>query len=216
MTDEPELPAGGEAAQTNGAPEDQIGSRIALKRVGKGLNHDGLSKLTKLLDRPSNSGISRTTIRGYEVGIYKPGTRELRLLSQALQVSPTWLIFGALDDPASTADAIGLAHRPPETELQKALAAAHLMRSLDKVDRDVVYSVLHTIARHKHGENVYRAGLIPIVEVGALFDDVWHDIKEGGKFDQVQMNKLVEAYGPYFTAIAEKELGMKLSELVKK
>ncbi|WP_230678970.1 hypothetical protein, partial [Streptococcus pneumoniae] len=54
------------------SPEDQIGARIAQRRTAKGLNHDGLSKLTKLLDLPTNNGISRTTIRGYEVNLYKP------------------------------------------------------------------------------------------------------------------------------------------------
>ena len=197
-------------------PEDGIGQRIAQKRLLKGLNHDGLAKLTKLMDQPSSMGISRTTIRGYELDISKPGTRELRLLSQALETTPNWLIYGGADDDSSIGQSIVARQSEQLTELQKFLTAAHLLRSIEPADRDVVYGVLHAIARHKHGENVYRAGIIPINELGALLEDLWNDLKSGHKVDQEKMQEIVKAYGPYLDAIAEKETGKKIADLILK
>lgn len=197
-------------------PEDLIGSRIALMRGRKGLNHDGLAKLTKLLDQPAQAGISRTTIRGYEVGLYKPGTREIRILSQALEVSPTWLIFGeGLDAPsAGTSEEAGKVH--PLGELQKFIVALHLLRSIDASERDTVYNVLHSLARLKHGENAYRAAIIAPAEIGALLSDVWSDLKEYKHVDQDKLQELAKAYGPYFDAIAQKELGASIADIRSK
>lgn len=74
-------------------PEDKLGIRVRNLREKLELTHDGLSSLTKVVDSEGR-GISRTTIRGYELGAYKPGARELRILSLALRVSPTWLLIG--------------------------------------------------------------------------------------------------------------------------
>jgi transcriptional regulator with XRE-family HTH domain len=197
------------------APEDQIGPRIASRRTSKGLNHDGLSKLTKLFDLPSKAGISRTTIRGYEIGLYKPGTRELRLLSQALEVTPTWLIFGGSEESAATdADPNG-PQATPQSEVQKFLVALHLLRALDPRDRDVVYDVLHTISRHKHGEGEYRAGIYGTAEIGGLLVDIWNDAKETGKFDQERFQELITAYLPYLDKITEEITGKTLSSFRK-
>lgn len=207
---------GTDPIQSSVMPEDGIGQRIAQKRLLKGLNHDGLAKLTKLMDQPSSMGISRTTIRGYELDISKPGTRELRLLSQALETTPNWLIYGGADDDSSIGQSIVARQSEQLTELQKFLTAAHLLRSIEPADRDVVYGVLHAIARHKHGENVYRAGIIPINELGALLEDLWNDLKSGHKVDQEKMQEIVKAYGPYLDAIAEKETGKKIADLILK
>jgi transcriptional regulator with XRE-family HTH domain len=203
--------AGGEEA-----PEDQIGVRIAERRLAKGLTHDGLAKLTKLLDRPTQSGISRTTIRGYEVGLYKPGTRELRLLSQALEVSPTWLIFGGTLDASAGVIGAGAEASLPQTELQKFIVALTLLRAIEPGDRQVVYDVLHALARHKCGETAYRAAVITYREMGALLGDYWADLKEHRQVDQAKMQQLAEAYKPHIDAILERELGMKLSDLQPK
>lgn len=79
-------------------PEDLLGERVRSVREKLGLTHDGLSNLTKIEDQEGR-GISRTTIRGYEIGTYRPGARELRILSLALRVTPTWLLLGESDNP---------------------------------------------------------------------------------------------------------------------
>jgi transcriptional regulator with XRE-family HTH domain len=201
---------------TTVSPEDGIGQRISQKRVLKALNHDGLAKLTKLVDQPSGLGISRTTIRGYELDISKPGTRELRLLSQALETTPNWLIYGGNEADGATGQSVVLGKTQHPTELQKFLVAAHLLRSIEPSDRDVVYGVLHSIARLKHGENEYRAGVIPVNEIGALIGDIWDDLKSGHPVDQEKMQEMIKAYGPYIEAIVEKETGQKLSDIIQK
>lgn len=77
-------------------PEEGLGERVRQVREQLGLTHDGLSNLTKSVDIEGR-GISRTTIRGYELGTYKPGSREIRILSAALRKSPTWLVIGTDD-----------------------------------------------------------------------------------------------------------------------
>jgi transcriptional regulator with XRE-family HTH domain len=50
-----------------------------------------------ILELSAKTGISKTVLHGYERGRTKPGARELRLICQALNVSPNRLLFG-LDD----------------------------------------------------------------------------------------------------------------------
>lgn len=201
-----------------GAPEDQIGPRIAEKRLSKNLTHDGLSKLTKLFDDPGNSksGISRTTIRGYEVGLYKPGTRELRLLSQALEVSPTWLIFGGPEQSASISDSIEKGHKLDQTEVQKFLVALHLLRALDPAERDLLYNMLHGLAKLKIGETEYRAAVIAHQEFGALVSDLWSDLRDGDEPDQERLNQIMRAYAPLLEELVQKNLGRSITSLLPK
>lgn len=201
-----------------GAPEDQIGSRIAEKRLSKNLTHDGLAKLTKLFDDPSNSksGISRTTIRGYEVGLYKPGTRELRLLSQALEVSPSWLIFGGPEQLTSLSTSIDQGQRLEQTEIQKFLVALHLLRALDPAERDLLYNMLHGLAKLKVGEAEYRAAVITHQEFGGLISDLWNDLKDGAQPDQERLQEIFKAYSPLLDELVQKNLGRPMSSFLPK
>jgi transcriptional regulator with XRE-family HTH domain len=102
-------PASGESISTTGTPtEDQlrslrtltsefsIGKRIkeARERPENGLSIEALSRMCKLID-PVERGIAQQTLVKYEKGVVLPGLRELRILSDALDVSTDWLIFGA-------------------------------------------------------------------------------------------------------------------------
>ncbi|OGS94740.1 MAG: hypothetical protein A3H31_02715 [Gallionellales bacterium RIFCSPLOWO2_02_FULL_57_47] len=77
-------------------PESGLGDRIRDAREKRGLSQEGLSRLTKAFD-VERQGISRTVLTGYEKGKFKPGTRELRILYQALGLTPNWLILGQSD-----------------------------------------------------------------------------------------------------------------------
>ena len=186
--------------------------------MSKNLTHDGLAKLTKLFDDPANSksGISRTTIRGYEVGLYKPGTRELRLLSQALEVSPTWLIFGGPEQGAPISTSIEQGQKLDQTEFQKFFVALHLLRALSPAERDILYTMLHGLAKLKLGETDYRSAVMTHQEFGALIGDVWSDMKEGDKVDQARIQEVASAYMPLLEALAQKNLGQSLSDLIPK
>lgn len=183
-------------ASASSAPEDSIGQRIAEKRTAKGLTHDGLSKLTKLFDEPSKAGIGRTTIRGYELGQYKPGTREIRLLCEALEVSPTWLILGETADVQGRHPGDVTPTRLPQTELQRFLVALSLLRIVDAKDRNTLYDLLHSLARLKLGENDYRTAILVPTEFGALLSDLWRDMKDGHPIDREKVTAAVKGYLP--------------------
>lgn len=75
--------------------EAGIGKRIAYCRGQlDNLSVEALSRYTKNFDE---NGISRMSIIRYEAGDSLPGARELRILCNALWVSPTWLLTGYVD-----------------------------------------------------------------------------------------------------------------------
>lgn len=86
-------------------PEDDLGARIREIREKKGLTQEALSILTKYpqID-PEGRGLSRPSIVGYEQGKNLPDARGLRLLSTALEVTPSWLVLGKYDDPSEPED----------------------------------------------------------------------------------------------------------------
>lgn len=79
-------------------PEDILGDRLRKKREEKRLTQEALSILCRELD-PNSKGISRPSIVAYENGETLPGARELRLLADALEVTPSWIILGEYDAP---------------------------------------------------------------------------------------------------------------------
>lgn len=83
-------------AATEGAeavPEDGIGDRIRSARDARGLSQTALATRTKMVD-PAGKGVARTVLVGYESGNFRPGAREIRLICQALSITPNWLILG--------------------------------------------------------------------------------------------------------------------------
>lgn len=76
-------------------PENGIGERIRLKRaeIAGGLTVEDLSRVCKEFD-PEGQGVSRAALFRYESGKILPGARELRILCEALAVSPNWLLLG--------------------------------------------------------------------------------------------------------------------------
>lgn len=76
------------------APESSIGDRIRAAREARGLSQTALAGRTKMADS-TGKGVARTVLVGYESGNFRPGAREIRLICQALSVTPNWLILGA-------------------------------------------------------------------------------------------------------------------------
>lgn len=83
-------------------PEKAIGERIKESRKKLGLTVEQLSDLTSRFDHEENyadgSGVSTPSLYRYEKGDRMPGARELRLLCEALKVSPNWLLLGEKQD----------------------------------------------------------------------------------------------------------------------
>ncbi len=110
-------------------PESEIGKRLEYQRKAKGLTQDQLASSTKLADK-DGKGLSRGVISLYELGINRPGVKEIRLLSEVLRVSPSYFIYGD-DDPFDIkADSLhygGVAESEPEFLAR----AVYCLRSLE-------------------------------------------------------------------------------------
>lgn len=165
-------------------PEDGIGDRIRIIRESKKLSHDGLSSLTKICDL-EKKGISRTTIRGYELGTFKPGTREIRVLSEALEVSPSFLIIGAPDSDKDfeKTDANSQDQSKPIFSFGKGVQTVWAFLELASEDKEIVRQLVLTLVRHKIGEVEFRKLDGVSTELGELIDDMIRDHKDGAAFD---------------------------------
>lgn len=80
----------------HGSPEQDIGVRIQDARKQAGLTQKDLAERTKLLD-DNGDGVSRGALSLYEIGKNSPPPKELRLICEALKVSPNKLIYGTED-----------------------------------------------------------------------------------------------------------------------
>lgn len=74
-------------------PENELGKRLEYQRRAKGITQEQLSELTRQADL-AGKGISRSSLSLYELGINRPGVKEVRLLCEVLRISPSYLIYG--------------------------------------------------------------------------------------------------------------------------
>lgn len=126
------------------SPDDAIGRRIRNVREERQLNVSQLAELTKNVSG-DGKGLSRAVIAGYENGDYKPGTRELRILCSALNVSPNWLVFGQeqLSNPATSIGSL-LDDELPEMGIAKLL---FILTSLSEEEFHAVATLLVAFAK---------------------------------------------------------------------
>ena len=75
------------------APERDLGIRLRETRELKHITQGELATLTVNLDA-EDKGVSRAVISLYEKGVNRPSPKELRLLCEALRVTPNFLIYG--------------------------------------------------------------------------------------------------------------------------
>jgi transcriptional regulator with XRE-family HTH domain len=84
--------------------ESGIGKRIAYCRGQLNtLSVEALARYTKNFDA---DGISRMSMIRYESGENTPGAREIRVLCDALWVTPNWLLLGTIDSNSLNTDAV--------------------------------------------------------------------------------------------------------------
>lgn len=77
---------------------DNVMSGMKDRRHSFDLTHEQLSQLTKAVD-PTSEGVSRVALSRYETGASQPGVRELRLISLALRLPLSMLVYGEPTDP---------------------------------------------------------------------------------------------------------------------
>jgi transcriptional regulator with XRE-family HTH domain len=83
------------------APESRMAERIRVARNHLGLTIEAMSRLCKEYD-PDGNGVSPPSISRYEAGDSLPGAREIRILCDALEVPPLWLLYGRLEHSGTT------------------------------------------------------------------------------------------------------------------
>lgn len=150
-----------EKPQTEPTPpkeiEDGIGIRLKAARELKGLSQSDLHNKT---------GLSRTVLINYEAGRHKPGARELRLICDALEISPNYLIYGS-EEP----------HRRGSGLVDTLLGASALSKAnasmlvpmcfaiLGKDDSRALLSIIESMLKAKDPE-----GYAMIMELTEVFD----------------------------------------------
>lgn len=135
------------AADTSDAA---IGRRLREAREAKGMTQQQVSVRSKWSD-PDEKGVSRTAIVGYESGSSRPGTRELRILCEALHVTPNHLIYGS-EHPFQTAHAALEGLRTKRRAITAALQVAFLVMALRDHERDALLSLANSLGGHTLGD----------------------------------------------------------------
>lgn len=182
-------------------PEDGLGERVKLVREKLGLTHDGLSNLTKLADQEGR-GISRTTVRGYELGTYKPGARELRILSLALRVSPSWLLFGGDEGAANGNAEAGRQIEGLNKHRWANLAFPILAFSqLGSEERKQITSLVESLYRLKKGEVQFRSEKAFIED---FIDALQDRFRDRAQFKDLKPAEILKVYSAIFEETKKK------------
>lgn len=139
----------GEPTPRHPVPEDSLGDRIKQAREARQWTQVVLATRTRMAD-PNGEGVSRTVLVGYESGKYKPGARELRLLADALHVTPNWLLYGS--EKPFVASLPSLEFLQGENEVEKALRIALALLVIKQHERDLIASLLFSLAGRELGD----------------------------------------------------------------
>ena len=135
---------------------------MKVTREARGWTQSVLSNRTKMAD-PNREGVSRTVLVGYESGKYKPGAREIRLLAEALHITPNWLLYGT--EKPFRATLPSMAFLQGNDDLEKALRIALALLILKPHERELIGSILLSLAGRELGD----AGLSGVMSFAKMF-----------------------------------------------
>lgn len=85
-------------AEPGRSPESGIGNRLKYARKQLDVSIEALSRYSVNFDTDEKKGVSPTSLLRYEAGEFLPGARELRILCDALDVPPRWLLLGEVEN----------------------------------------------------------------------------------------------------------------------
>jgi transcriptional regulator with XRE-family HTH domain len=166
------------------APEHGIGDRIRAAREARGLSQTALAARTQMADA-TGKGVGRTVLFGYESGKFRPGAREIRLICQALSITPNWLILG--DEAASTQASMELVR---QRDWIAAVRLAMAISILKPHERAGFQSLVLSLAGRQLGDMKLSALLLTGSMVGRA---VMPELKEmfGDDMDDVSLETLM-------------------------
>lgn len=135
--------------------EDGIGIRLKAARETKGLSQSDLHNKT---------GLSRTVLINYEAGRHKPGARELRLLCDALEVSPNQLIYGTEEPHSRTTGLADTILNMGQAAIAPTILIAPMLGAmLGKDDSRMLLNLIESLLRAKSPEDY--ASIMEIVRI---------------------------------------------------
>lgn len=126
-------------------PEANLGTRLQLVREAKGITQGELAELTKQADK-DGKGLSRAVISFYESNTNRPGPKEIRLLCEALRVTPSYLIYGH-DDPFNQYSDAGRFHGHGRTHAEYLANMLYLFTRLDDHHKLAVARIMRDLVR---------------------------------------------------------------------
>lgn len=139
-----------------------IAAELSRARAKAGLSHSDLHRIT---------GISRSVIFGYENGRTKPGSREIRLLCDALKVSPNRLIYGS-DDPQYKDEFSLFYDLDSDTDRVGAMKLGVLMLMLSKEERLALLTLMSSILEARHGKGILEKAFLPVKTVSDVINSL--------------------------------------------
>lgn len=161
-------------------PAPQLGdvaAELARARAKAGLSHSDLHRIT---------GISRSVLFGYENGRTKPGAKEIRLLCDALKVTPNRLIYGSDDSPFEA----GVSPFPEWLEFDSqdwgTVNVTMLMMMLSKEERFALLTLAYSILEARHGKQELEKALQAMKMVGQVISET--DLITREKLDAIGEN----------------------------
>lgn len=141
--------------------EDGIGIRLKTARETRGLSQSDLHNKT---------GLSRTVLINYEAGRHKPGARELRLLCDALEVSPNHLIYGTEEPHSRNSGLADTVLNMGEGAIALAVFLGPMLGAmLGKDDTRIVLSLIESLLKAK--DPIGYAHVMKLVDVFSKFHD---------------------------------------------
>jgi transcriptional regulator with XRE-family HTH domain len=187
----PEKPLG---KPTPSSIEDGIGIRLKAARETKSMSQ---------IDLHNRTGLSRTVLINYEAGRHKPGTREIRLLCDALEVSPNHLIYGTEEPHIRTAGLADTILNMGQAAVMPVVFIAPMLGAmLGKDDTRLVLSLIESLLKAKSPEDY--AAIMIIVGVFKEISDSHPEIKTELLNDlQTDPVKLVEFHKNFMQRIQE-------------
>jgi transcriptional regulator with XRE-family HTH domain len=129
-----------------------IAAELIRARTRAGLSHSELHRLT---------GISRPVLFGYEAGRTRPGAKEIRLLCDALKVTPNRLIYGSDDSPFKNVTGPLPLWMDFDSQDYGTINSTVLIMMLSREERLALTTLAYSILESRHGkqylEEAFRA-----------------------------------------------------------
>lgn len=131
-------------------PLDPLAVELVRARKDAGWTQNELHQRT---------GISRDAIKGYESGRNMPGSRELRVLCEALGVSANRVLWGRDDFQGAAGPVKGIFADPAMEQATLALRMFILMGLLTKQEQEAIFTLIEPIIVGRKGgrEEVRKA-----------------------------------------------------------